>query len=318
MGVGNLTARQKTAILIKSLPPDVSHQILMELGPEGQKILLESNQLNVSTEVKQQVIEEFMQTSEGGLNGALRSTDPFGFSRPARASSPPAPSSSGLRRPLEFLLRVDTQQLLKILRKEHPQAIALILSHLDRAQASAVLSELSPNLQAEVARRVADIGRVAPEILGEVEKILEQRLFSIVEGEYQTADGKEVLLEILSQADRSTEDKIISGLTVKNPHLAGDLKTKLCDFEDLNTIDDLSLQQVLRLTDVRDLCHALKGANKELAERVYRSMPPEAARALRGDVEVLPQPSWEEIKAAQQQIRNILRGLVALGKIKFK
>jgi flagellar motor switch protein FliG len=295
----------------------------MELGPEGQKILLESNSLNVPADVKQQVIEEFLQTTDGGaLNGALRgaaatAADPFGFPKPTPGPASPMPAG-GTRRPLEFLRRVDTQQILKILRKEHPQTIALILSYLDRSQASSVLSELSPNLQAEVARRLAEIGKVVPEILGEVEKVLEQRLFSIVEGDYSSSDGKEVLLEILSQADRSTEDKIISGLTVKNPHLAGDLKTKLCDFEDLNNIDDFSLQQVLRLTDVRDLCHALKGANKDLAERIYRSMPPEAARALRGDVEVLPQPSWEEIKAAQQQIRNILRGLVALGKIKFK
>lgn len=295
----------------------------MELGPEGQKILLESNQLNVPPEIKQQVIDEFLQTTDGGaLSGAIRGSaatavDPFGFTRPVASPTAPMPTG-GSRRPLEFLRRVDTQQLLKILRKEHPQTIALILSYLERSQASSVLSELSPNMQAEVARRLAEIGKVPPEILGEVEKVLEQRLFSIVEGDYSSADGKEVLLEILSQADRSTEDKIISGLTVKNPHLAGDLKTKLCDFDDLNNIDDMSLQQVLRLTDVRDLCHALKGANKDLAERIYRSMPPEAARALRGDVEVLPQPSWEEIKSAQQQIRNILRGLVALGKIKFK
>lgn len=296
----------------------------MELGPEGQKILLESNSLNVPADVKQQVIDEFLQTTDGSaLGGAIRggttvaSGDPFGFPKPTPGPSSPSGSSGG-RRPLDFLRRVDIQQLFKILRKEHPQTIALVLSHLDRGQASSLLAELSPNLQAEVARRVAETGRVVPEVLNEVEKVLEQRLFSIVEGDYSSADGKEVLFEILSKADRSTEDKIISGLTVKNPHLAGDLKTKLCDFEDLNNVDDFSLLQVLRLTDTRDLCHALKGANKDLAERIYRSMPPETARALRGDVEVLPQPSWEEIKAAQQQIRNILRGLVALGKIKFK
>jgi flagellar motor switch protein FliG len=298
----------------------------MELGPEGQKILLEANQLNVSPEVKQQVIDEFLQTTEGSaLSSQVReSAQPgggtsFGFPTPTPERAMPVPAGhTSNRRPLEFLRRVDTRQLLQIIRKEHPQAIALILSYLERSQASSVLGELSPNMQAEVARRLAEIGRVSNEVLAEVEKVLESRLFSIVEGEYAPSDGKEMLLEILNQADRSTEDKIISGLTVKNPQLAGDLKTKLCDFEDLNNIDDFSLQQVLRLTDVRDLCFALKGANKELAERIYKSMPPEGARALRGDVESLPQPSWEEMKAAQQQIRNILRGLVALGKIKFK
>lgn len=294
----------------------------MELGPEGQKILLEANSLNVSPDVRQAVIDEFLQTTDGAARpGAMReASSPFGFNAPTpeRASPSPGPGLGGARRPMEFLRRVDTRQILAIIRKEHPQCIALILSHLERQQASAVLGELSPNMQAEVARRLAETGRVAPEVMAEIEKVLEGRLFSIVEGEYSHTDGKEVLLEILNQADRSTEDKIISGLTVKNPQLAGDLKTKLCDFEDLNNIDDASLAQVLRLTDVRDLCFALKGANKDLSERIYRSMPPEGARALRGDVESLPQPSWEEMKAAQQQIRNILRGLVALGKIKFK
>ncbi len=181
-----------------------------------------------------------------------------------------------------------------------------------------MLGELTPALQAEVARRLAEIGKINPEVLQEIEKVLESRLHSLLEGEFPESDGKEALLEILNQADRGTEDKIISGLTVKNPQLAGDLKAKLCDFEDLINIDDPSLQQVLRLTDLRDLCIALKGANKDLAERIYRCMPPEAARALRSDVERVDQPSWQEMKAAQQQIRNILRGLVALQKIKFR
>ena len=314
---------------MQSLPAELSQQILMELGPDGQKILLEGSQLNVSTEVRAAVIDEFLQTNgdaalgaslRGGGSTGVSASSPYNFhvTTPERSAAAASVSSGGARRHFEFLRRVDTRQLLQIIRKEHPQAIALILHYLDGAQASAVLSELSQGVQSEVARRLAEIGPVAPEILQEVEKVLEARLFSLVEGEYTPADGKEKLLEILNQADRSTEDKIISGLTVKNPQLAGDLKTKLCDFEDLNNIDDPSLQQVLRLTDIRDLCFALKGANKDLSERIYRCMPTEASRALRGDVESLPQPSWDDMKAAQQQIRNILRGLVALGKIKFK
>jgi flagellar motor switch protein FliG len=313
---------------MQSLPAELSQQILMELGPDGQKILLEGSQLNVSGEVRAAVIEEFLQTNgdpalTASLKGAagVSASSPYSFNvtTPDRsASAASTPTSGGSRRPFEGLRRVDTKQLLTLVRKEHPQAIALILHYLEGSQASAVLSELSQGVQSEVARRLAEIGPVSQEILQEVEKVLETRLFSLVEGDYTPSDGKEKLLEILNQADRSTEDKIISGLTVKNPQLAGDLKTKLCDFEDLNNIDDPSLQQVLRLTDIRDLCFALKGANKDLSERIYRCLPTEASRALRGDVESLPQPAWDEMKGAQQQIRNILRGLVALGKIKFK
>ncbi|MEW6281971.1 MAG: flagellar motor switch protein FliG [Candidatus Eremiobacterota bacterium] len=324
----NLPPKQKAAILLMSLPPEVSAQLFKELGPEEvQAITLEISKLpQISPEVRAQVIEEFLQSTNmpglreaaaaGGLGSPLMDTRPTAtmHASPMSLTGPP-----GQKRPLGFLRRVDPRQLIILIRKEHPQTIALVLSYLEPNQASAVLSELSPSVQTEVARRLAELGKISPEILQEVERVLESRLQQALDEGFQThADGKEALLEILNQADRNTEEKILSGLTQKSPHLASDIKTKLCDFEDLNNIDDSSLQQVLRLTDFRDLVLALKGANKELAERIYRFLSPEVARALRDDVENLGQVPWEEIKAAQQQIRNILRGLVTLGKIKFK
>jgi len=311
-----------------SLPPEVSAQVFREFGPEEvQAISQEISKLpQISPEVRAQVIEEFMhsstvdifsasptdriETGGGGIPGApsaMGSTQP----RPARST---APTGS---RPLEFLRKVDPRQLLAIIRKEHPQTIALVLNHLQPGQASAVLEELPPAMQTEVATRLAGMGKVAKEIIQEVERVLENRLFAVMEGEYRQSEGREVLVEILSQADRSLEDGIMKGLTQKKPHLASEIKDKLCDFEDMNNIDDQSLQQVLRLTDIRDLVLALKGANKDLADRVYNAFSPEMAKALREEGESLGQVPWEEIKAAQQQIRNILRGLVTLGKVKF-
>jgi flagellar motor switch protein FliG len=283
--------------------------------------MIELSKIQVTEEIRAQVIEEFLQTQEGGGGGGGLpgvGASPFGFQLQKGSNQPTGGPAAQKGRPLDFLRGVDPKQLLRIIRKEHPQTIAVILSCLHRQQASAVLGELTPAQQAEVARRLAEIGKINPDVMAEIERVLESRLHSLLEGEFPDSDGKEALLEILNQADRGTEDKIISGLSVKNPSLAGDLKAKLCDFEDLINIEDASLQQVLRLTDLRDLCIALKGANKDLAERIYRCMPPEAARALRSDVERVDQPSWQEMKAAQQQIRNILRGLVALQKIKFK
>ncbi len=313
-----------------SLPPEVSAQLFKELGPEEvQAITLEISKLpQISPEVRAQVIEEFLQsTNVPGLREAAQAGGGLGTalmdSRPSATLSVGAmgmgSTATGQKRPLGFLRRVDPRQLIHLIRKEHPQTIALVLSYLEPNQASAVLGELGPGIQTEVARRLAELGKISKEILDEVERVLETRLQQALDEGFQThADGKEALLEILNQADRNTEEKILSGLTQKSPHLASDIKTKLCDFEDLNNIDDSSLQQVLRLTDFRDLVLALKGANKELGERIYRFLSPEVARALRDDVESLGQVPWEEIKAAQQQIRNILRGLVTLGKIKFK
>jgi flagellar motor switch protein FliG len=310
------------------LPPEVSAQIFKEFGPEEvQAISLEISKLpQISPDVRAKVIDEFLTTTDiPGLKEQAQMGSFPTVGVPTRRvggatmSSKEGRGGGARTRPLDFLRNVDPRQLLSLVRKEHPQTIALVLSHLQASQASAVISELPSQMQTEVARRLAEIGRIAPEVIQEVEKVLESRLYSIVEGEtYGEADGKEALVEILSQSDRSTEEKIITGLTKKSPHLASDIKNKLCDFEDLNGIDDNSLQQVLRLTDIRDLVLALKGSNRELAERIYNCMTPEVSKALRDDVDSLGSVPWEEIKAAQQQIRNILRGLVTLGKVKFR
>jgi flagellar motor switch protein FliG len=326
----NLPPKQKTAILLMSLPPELSAQVFKELGPEEvQAITMEISKLpQISPEARAQVIQEFLeQTNHPGMREALGGGGPLSGSvmtepggGPSHSMAPTFPGGGGgAKRPLDFMRRVDPRQLLQLIRREHPQTIAVVLSYLQPSQASTVLGDLTPQVQTEVARRLAELRKVSPEILAELEKVLEIRLHqALEEGAYSHTDGKETLLEILNQADRNTEERVLTGLTQKSPHLASDIKTKLCDFEDLNNIDDSSLQQVLRLTDFRDLVLALKGANRELAERIYRFLSPEVARALREDVESLGQVPWEEIKQAQQQIRNILRGLVTLGKIKFK
>lgn len=317
----NLTAKQKAAILLVSLPPEVSAQVFREFKPEEvQALSMEISKLpNISPEARAQVIEEFLQGPEmAGFTGGQQASG-FSTSQVIERNAPEPSAGTGVPRskPLDFLKRVDPHQLIYILRKEHPQTVALVLSQLPTNQASAILSELPPQLQTDVARRVAEIGKISPEILSEVEKVLENKLYSIVEGEYPQYSGKEALVEILSQSDRSTEEKIIAGLTQRSPSLASDIKTKLAEFEDLANVDDSSLQQVLRLTDIRDLVLSLKGASIELATRIYECMTSEAARALKDDVEVLGVVPWDEVKAAQQQIRNILRGLVTLGKISF-
>lgn len=316
-----------------SLPPEVSASVFKEFGPEEvQAISLEISKLpQISPEVRSQVIEEFLGTSDipglkeqlpqysgsdGGADFATRSMSTT--TRRMGGFTATKETKTTRQRPLDFLRNVDPKQLILLVRKEHPQTIALVLSHLHATQASAVISELSSQMQTEVARRLAEIDRISPEVIQEVERVLESRLFQLMEGDdLGEADGKEALVEILSQSDRTTEEKIITGLTKKSPNLASDIKNKLCDFEDLSSIDDNSLQQVLRLTDIRDLVLALKGADKALADRIYNCMTPEVSKALRDDVDALGSVPWEEIKAAQQQIRNILRGLVTLGKVKF-
>ena len=315
-----------------SLPPEMSAQLFSELGPEEvQAITLEITQLpSIAPEVRASVINEFLNSSGGGGGGGAATqmqapttgmaTQRFSSSGmpPGMGVMPTGPAAA-INSPFGFLRRIEANTASQLISREHPQTIAVILSYLETEQASSILDNLIPSVQTEVAHRLAGLGEVPKEVLRELEKVLESKLQKAIDEGFESSyDGKDRLFKILNKADRGTEESVIFGLTQTSPHLASDIKTKLCDFEDLNSIDQASLSQVLRLVDDKDLILALKGANKELAERVYRVYGPDKANTIRSDVESVAQVSWEDIRAAQQQIRNILRGLVSLGKIRFK
>lgn len=311
-----------------TLPPEMSAQLFNELGPEEvQAITLEITQLpTIAPEVRATVINEFLNSSSmGGAaatamggGGMSFGAGPGGRTTMNMPTMPMGPLGN-VNRPFGFLGRVEATTASQLISREHPQTIAVVLSHLEAEQGSSILDNLSPSVQTEVAHRLASLGPIPKEVLRELERVLESKLQKAIdEGFDSSMDGKDALFKILSNADRGTEESVIFGLTQTSPHLASDIKTKLCDFEDLATIDQTSLSQVLKLVDDRDLVLALKGANKELAERVYRVYGPDKANSIRADVSAVTQVSWEDIRAAQQQIRNILRGLVSLGKIRFK
>lgn len=306
-----------------TLPAEMSAQLFNELGPqEVEAITLEITQLPpIAPEVRASVINEFLNSSSMGggstpMGGGV--TQSFPSKSMGIPTMPMGPMGS-VNRPFGFLGRVEATTASQLISREHPQTIAVILSHLEAEQGSSILDNLSPSVQTEVAHRLASLGPVPKEVLRELEKVLENKLEKAIdEGFDSSMDGKDALFKILSNADRGTEESVIFGLTQTSPHLASDIKTKLCDFEDLASIDQASLSQVLKLVYDRDLVLALKGANKELAERVYKVYGPDKANSIRADVSAVTQVSWEDIRAAQQQIRNILRGLVSLGKIRFK
>ncbi len=313
----DLSPRQKAAILIMSLPPELSAQVLQSFpAEEGQALTLEmSKTANIPQEVKDQVIKEFLETSKVQGQAHQQPQNLPSLSRRGEDIEPRRSYKTG--KPFAFLLRADPGQILTLLEKELPQTIALVLSNLSAAQATAVLQEMSPHLQGEVARRLAEIGRVRSEILKDVEQVLEDRYYLLVENGFSTSTGKDTLMQILNRTDRSTEEKILSGLARKSPKLANNLKNQLCEFEDLVALDKSGIQQLLKVTDIRDLVMALKGTSPEISNKIYDAMSSEKAQAVREDVEALGPPSWEEVKAAQQQIRNNLRGLIIIGKIKF-
>lgn len=295
-----LTPRQKAAILIMSLPSELSAQVIRTFPPEEvQALTLEmSKTSSVSPETKDSVIKEFLETTE------------------LQSETLPGQEEG---KPFSFLRRADPKQLSLLMKEENPQTIALVLSYLDAEQATAILQEIKLPLQTEIARRLAlaEIHRVRPEVVQTVEKTLKKRYHELVDHGFPQSNGRETLVEILNRSDRTTEEKILSGLSRKNPKLAEDLKSQLCEFEALLHMERSAIQHLLKVTDMRDLVLALKGASSEISGKIYEALPTERAKAIQEDVETLKVTDWEEIRAAQQQIRNNLRGLIVIGKIKM-
>lgn len=300
-----------------SLPPELSAQVIRSFPPEEvQALTLEMSKVpNVPEDIKKSVVEEFLENPELQFPGGGAPKASPGKTRPSRHENEDLRSSG--KKPLAFLTRADPKQITFLIEKENPQTIALILSLLTAAQATKILEEIRPPLQGEVARRLADVGKVRPEVLRDLEIVLEEQYYHLMDQGFQESNGREALLEILNRSDRTTEEKILSGLARKNPKLASDLKRQLCEFDDLADLDHGSIQQLLKVTDMKDLVLALKGAPEEIASKIYDAVPPERARAIQNDVEGLKVSDWEEIRTAQQQVRNNLRGLVIIGKIKL-
>ncbi|MGG3962306.1 flagellar motor switch protein FliG, partial [Geobacillus stearothermophilus] len=290
---GGLTGRQKAAILLISLGPDVSASIYKHLSEEDiEKLTLEiSNVRQVAAEQKEEVLEEFRQLAlaqdyiaQGGIAYAKEVLEKA--LGPDKAMNIINRLTSALMvRPFDFARKADPMQLLNFIQHEHPQTIALILSYLDPAQAGQILSALPQEMQADVARRIALMDSTSPEIISEVEQILERRLSATVMQDYTQTGGIEAVVEVLNQVDRSTERTILEALEIQDPELAEEIKKRMFVFEDIVTLDNRAIQRVIREVDNNDLMLALKVASDEVKEIVFRNMSTRMAETFKEEME---------------------------------
>ena len=267
-----MSNQQKAAILFITLGPEYSAKIFQHMADdEIEKITLEiASQKQVTPEQKRLVISEFYQMamaknyiSTGGLEYAQNVLEKALGSEKA-ASIISRLTTSLQVRPFDFLKKTDPAQLLNFIQNEHPQTIALIMAYLDPDQAATILASLSQERQAEVARRIAMMDRTSPEVLREVERVLERKLSSLVTQDFTTAGGVKAIVEVLNRVDRTTEKTIIETLEVDNPELTEEIKRLMFVFEDIVMLDDRSLQMVLREMDTKDLSLALYSDRKSV------------------------------------------------------
>ncbi|MBQ8199543.1 MAG: flagellar motor switch protein FliG [Lachnospiraceae bacterium] len=311
------TGIQKAAILLISLGPEKSSQIFKHLKEEEiEELTLEiANTKSITTQVKDDVINEFYEIclaqqyiAEGGIGYAKELLE--GALGPEKAMEVIGRLTASLQvKPFEFVRKADASQLLNFIQDEHPQTIALIMSYLSPSQAAQILSALAPDRQADVAKRVATMDRTSPDVIKEVERVLETKLSSLVNQEYNVIGGVDAVVEILNTVDRGTEKHIMETLEIEEPELADEIRKKMFVFEDILLLDDRAIQRVLRDVENSDLAIALKGANEQVQNAIFNNLSKRLAAMIREDMEFMGPVRMKDVEEAQQKIVNIIRKL---------
>ncbi len=314
---------QKAAILLISLGPEKSAQIFKHLKEdEIEELTLEiANTRSVSPQAKEEVLNEFYEVclaqqyiAEGGIGYAKELLEKALGSEKAQDVIGRLTASLQVR-PFEFIRKTDASQLLNFIQDEHPQTIALILAYLPSIQASQIVSALPLEKQADVAKRIAQMDRTSPDIIKEVEKILERKLASLVNQDYTIVGGVDAIVEILNSVDRGTEKHIMENLEIEEPELAEEIKRKMFVFEDILSLDDKTIQRVLRDVDNNDLGVALKAATEEVQNVIFNNLSKRLAAMIKEDMEFMGPVRMKDVEEAQQKIVNIIRKLEDSGEI---
>ncbi|MFP4199343.1 MAG: flagellar motor switch protein FliG [Halanaerobium sp.] len=318
-----LTGKEKAAILLISLGPDVSSDVFKHLDDEEvEKLTLEiANQNKIDPETKKKIQEEFLQLQKandyinsGGINYAKKILEKS-FGKDKTRNIINRLTATLQVRPFDSIRKSDPSQLLNFIQGEHPQTIALILAYISPTQASQVISSLSPDIQSEVAKRIAVMDRTSPEIIKEVESVLEKKLSSVAANEYASAGGVQSIVDVLNQVDRGTEKNILDKLEEDDPELVEEIKKRMFVFEDIVLLSDRAVQLVLRQVETHDLALALKTASDEVENIITGNMSQRAAEMLEEDMEFMGPVRIREVEDAQQRIVNVIRELEESGEI---
>ncbi len=317
------SGREKAAMLLISLGPERSSEIFKHLrDDEIEQLTLEiANIRFVTPEDKEMILEEFYQIclaqeyiTEGGIGYAKEILEKAMGDQKALEIISRLTASLQVR-PFDFVRKADPSQLLNFLQKEHPQIIALVLAYLKPQQAAAVLSDLPQEKQADVARRIATMDRTSPEVLKEVERILEKNLSSLVIEDYTVSGGIESIVDILNSVDRGTEKYIMETLEIEDLDLVEEIKKRMFVFEDILTLDNRSIQRFLREIDNNQLAIALKGAGEDVQKIIFANMSKRMGEMIREDMEYMGPVRLRDVEEAQQDIVNIIRKLEEAGEI---
>jgi flagellar motor switch protein FliG len=321
--INDRNGKQKAAILLIALGSEKSAKIFSHLQDEEiEELTLEiANMQRVTAEEKEEILEEFYEIclaqdfiSEGGISYAKDVLEKAMGSQKALEIINKLTASLQVR-PFDFVRRTDASQLLNFIQNEHPQTLALILSYLNPNQAASILSALPQEKQADVAQRIAIMDRTSPEVIKEVEQVLERKLSSMMTQDYASTGGIQAIVEILLSVDRGTEKFIMETLEIQKADLAEEIRKRMFVFEDIVNLDSVSIQRFIREIDNSDLSVALKASTDEVKEVIYANMSKRMAETLAEDMEFMGPVRLRDVEEAQQKIVNVIRKLEEAGEI---
>ncbi len=314
---------RKVAVLFLALGPSLSAKVLKHFSDEEiERISLEvANTTRVESSEIDAVLDEVILLSDarqhildGGIDYAREMLNNAVGTQKAAEIIRKLKDTSKVR-PFNFVDNVEPKQLVNLISQEHPQTIAMILSHLNATLAAKVLSELPEELRGNIARRIALMERTSPEVLKGVEDVLRQRLSSVMQPEHGASGGISTIVDILNRVDRSTEKLILEELEQDDAALANEIRQRLFIFEDIITLDNIYIQRVLRELDNDVLALALKGASDEVRMRIFKNMSSRAAEILKENLEDLGPVRLRDVEEAQQKVVSVIRQLDEAGEI---
>jgi len=308
---------KKAAILMVALGAEASSNIFKNLAEsEIEQLTAQIARLEgVTPEMREYVLMEFQNLStakeyvtHGGIEYAQEVLEASMGPRKAREILEKVTSTIRTTG-FNMLDSVETNQLIGFLQKEHPQTVALLLAHMKAERAAATLSALSPEMQVEVATRIATMESISPEVLSQVEQQLAQVMKSFFSGDTAEVGGVKSVAEMLNMVDRSAEKNILGTLERDDPELATEIKSLMFVFEDMLLLDDKSIQKVLKEVDSKELSLALKGSNEQVQTKFLNNMSSRAAEIIKEEISFMGPKRLREVEEAQQKIVDIVRRL---------
>ncbi len=324
VNISGMNPTQKVAALLIVLGPKAATEILRNIPDEDliEQITLEIANLNkVPLETLDSILEEFFSIfqasgfiSRGGIDYAkMLLEEAYGSDKAGNILDKLVTILNST--PFQFFNDADAMQLATSFQNENPQLIALILAYLKPEKSAAVLNNLPTDVQAAVAFKIAEMESTNPEIISDIEKIVENKFSSVVIQDFSKAGGIEALATILNRADRATEKKIMESIESKNHDLVEQIKDLMFVFEDIVKLEDRAVQRVLREVDNKDLALSLKGSNQDVKDKIFKNMSERARTMLVDDMEYMGPVRAKDVQECQSKIVNIIRLLESTGEI---